>query len=78
MAEAVGFEPTNEFPRRWFSRPVPSTTRPRFRQTGLILPLAILKDYMADFRNKVWRSLFLKVPNRYNKQSGAEHRMFLG
>src|SRR3546814_684978 len=30
VAEAVGFEPTNGLPRCWFSRPVPSTTRPRF------------------------------------------------
>ena len=28
MAEGVGFEPTNEFPHRWFSRPVLSTAQP--------------------------------------------------
>ncbi len=28
MAERVGFEPTRRFPACWFSRPVPSTTRP--------------------------------------------------
>lgn len=28
MAERVGFEPTEESPLLWFSRPVPSTTRP--------------------------------------------------
>tara|TARA_Y100000996_G_scaffold357895_1_gene299336 strand:- start:138 stop:287 length:150 start_codon:yes stop_codon:yes gene_type:complete len=28
MAERVGFEPTNELPRCWFSRPVLSTTQP--------------------------------------------------
>ena len=28
MAERVGFEPTNELPRRWFSRPVLSTAQP--------------------------------------------------
>ena len=30
LAEAVGVEPANGLPRRWFSRPVPSTTQPRF------------------------------------------------
>jgi hypothetical protein len=30
MAEAVRFELTNGFPRRQFSRLLPSTTRPRF------------------------------------------------
>ena len=28
MAERVGFEPTNELPHRWFSRPVLSTAQP--------------------------------------------------
>ena len=28
MAERVGFEPTNELPRCWFSRPVLSTAQP--------------------------------------------------
>ena len=28
MAERVGFEPTNELPRCWFSRPVLSTALP--------------------------------------------------
>ena len=28
LAERVGFEPTNEFPRCWFSRPVLSTAQP--------------------------------------------------
>ena len=31
MAEAVGFEPTEGSPLRRFSRPVPSTARPRFQ-----------------------------------------------
>ena len=30
MAEGVGFEPTNELPHRWFSRPVLSTAQPPF------------------------------------------------
>ena len=28
MAEGVGFEPTNELPHCWFSRPVLSTAQP--------------------------------------------------
>ena len=28
MAERVGFEPTNELPHCWFSRPVLSTAQP--------------------------------------------------
>ena len=36
MAEAVRFELTNGFPRRQFSRLLPSTTRPRFLKSGII------------------------------------------
>ena len=38
MAERVGFEPTNELPRCWFSRPVLSTAQPPLH---LILELFI-------------------------------------
>ena len=31
MAERVGFEPTNELPHCWFSRPVLSTAQPPLR-----------------------------------------------
>ena len=31
MAEGVGFEPTNELPHCWFSRPVLLTAQPPFR-----------------------------------------------
>ena len=31
MAERVGFEPTNELPHCWFSRPVLSTAQPPFQ-----------------------------------------------
>ena len=40
MAERVGFEPTNELPRCWFSRPVLSTAQPpllEINQGSLIL-----------------------------------------
>ena len=36
MAERVGFEPTNELPRRWFSRPVLSTAQPPLLETKLL------------------------------------------
>ena len=35
MAERVGFEPTNELPRCWFSRPVLSTTQPPLLEINL-------------------------------------------
>ena len=38
MAERVGFEPTNELPHRWFSRPVLSTAQPPL-QNNLLLGL---------------------------------------
>ena len=34
MAERVGFEPTNELPRCWFSRPVLSTAQPPLLETN--------------------------------------------
>ena len=34
MAERVGFEPTNELPRCWFSRPVLSTAQPPLRKSN--------------------------------------------
>ena len=36
MAERVGFEPTNESPRCWFSRPVLSTTQPPLRTLDIV------------------------------------------
>ena len=36
LAEAVRFELTNGFPRRQFSRLLPSTTRPRFLSANII------------------------------------------
>ena len=42
MAERVGFEPTNELPRRWFSRPVLSTAQPPLRELDY-LPLLLSK-----------------------------------
>ena len=37
MAERVGFEPTNELPRCWFSRPVLSTAQPPLLTANTIL-----------------------------------------
>ena len=36
MAERVGFEPTNELPRCWFSRPVLSTAQPPLLEINLV------------------------------------------
>ena len=35
MAERVGFEPTNELPRCWFSRPVLSTAQPPLHKINI-------------------------------------------
>ena len=43
MAERVGFEPTNELPRCWFSRPVLSTTQPPLLEL-ILLPLLLSKQ----------------------------------
>ena len=37
MAERVGFEPTNELPRCWFSRPVLSTAQPPLQSVNCII-----------------------------------------
>ena len=37
MAERVGFEPTNELPRCWFSRPVLSTAQPPLLEINMSL-----------------------------------------
>ena len=42
MAERVGFEPTNELPRCWFSRPVLSTAQPPLLKLNLV-SLILLK-----------------------------------
>ena len=36
MAERVGFEPTNELPRCWFSRPVLSTAQPPLQNLNCV------------------------------------------
>ena len=36
MAERVGFEPTNELPRCWFSRPVLSTAQPPLLELNVL------------------------------------------
>ena len=41
MAERVGFEPTNELPRRWFSRPVLSTAQPPLLEIKIALFITI-------------------------------------
>ncbi len=46
MAERVGFEPTNELPRCWFSRPVLSTAQPP-------LPNMVLYEYLKIISIKI-------------------------
>lgn len=48
MADGVGFEPTESVNPRWFSRPVPSTTRPPIPQGNLIAFTARRGKNMAD------------------------------
>ena len=44
MAERVGFEPTNELPRCWFSRPVLSTAQPPLQRKLTKLILLLIKN----------------------------------
>ena len=44
MAEGVGFEPTNELPHCWFSRPVLSTAQPP-------LQTMFIKNFNIFFKN---------------------------
>ena len=44
MAERVGFEPTNELPRCWFSRPVLSTAQPPLLEINMsLITIKVLK-----------------------------------
>ena len=47
MAERVGFEPTNELPRCWFSRPVLSTAQPPLQSLNHSYSI-----YMNEYKNK--------------------------
>ena len=49
MAERVGFEPTNELPRCWFSRPVLSTAQPPLLKVFSNLILSIKVNNNMDF-----------------------------
>ena len=43
MAERVGFEPTNELPRCWFSRPVLSTAQPPLPELIIFITIKAIK-----------------------------------
>ena len=47
MEDGVGFEPTRRFHVCWFSRPVPSTTRPPVRASWLCRDCGFLTVYAA-------------------------------
>ena len=64
MAERVGFEPTNELPRCWFSRPVLSTAQPPLlnqKLNKLILLLRKNNNYLIYFANTSLNNLFMII-----------------
>ena len=60
MAERVGFEPTNESPRCWFSRPVLSTTQPPLLDT--ISVSREVKLYQQLYESKCFFLLSIHQP----------------
>ena len=64
MAERVGFEPTNELPRCWFSRPVLSTTQPPLlieKRNKLILLLRKNNNNLIYFANTSLNKFFMII-----------------
>ena len=64
MAERVGFEPTNELPRCWFSRPVLSTAQPPLlneKLNKLILLLGKNNNKLIYFSNTSLNKLFMII-----------------
>ena len=69
MAERVGFEPTNELPRCWFSRPVLSTAQPPLlneKLNKLILLLRKNNNNLVNFSNTSLNKLFM-ITNKMAK-----------
>ena len=69
MAERVGFEPTNELPRCWFSRPVLSTAQPpllKEKLNKLILLLRKNNNYLIYFANTSLNKIFM-ITNKMAK-----------
>ena len=69
MAERVGFEPTNELPRCWFSRPVLSTAQPPLlieKRNKLILLLRKNNNNLIYFSNTSLNKLFM-ITNKMAK-----------
>ena len=69
MAERVGFEPTNELPRCWFSRPVLSTAQPPLLNdilNKLILLLRKNNNNLIYFSNAGLNKLFM-ITNKMAK-----------
>ena len=69
MAERVGFEPTNELPRCWFSRPVLSTAQPpllKEKLNKLILLLRKNNNNLINFSNTSLNKLFM-ITNKMAK-----------
>ena len=64
MAERVGFEPTNELPRCWFSRPVLSTAQPPLlivKLNKLILLLRKNNNNLIYFTNTSLNKIFMII-----------------
>ena len=69
MAERVGFEPTNELPRCWFSRPVLSTAQPPLhieKLNKLILLLRKNNNNLIYFSNTSLNKIFM-ITNKMAK-----------
>jgi membrane-bound lytic murein transglycosylase B len=69
MAERVGFEPTNELPRCWFSRPVLSTAQPPLlieKLDKLILLLRKNNNILIYYANTSLNNLFM-ITNKMAK-----------
>ena len=69
MAERVGFEPTNELPRCWFSRPVLSTAQPPLlneKLSKLILLLRKNNNNLIYFTNTSLNKYFM-ITNKMAK-----------
>ena len=56
MAERVGFEPTNELPRCWFSRPVLSTAQPPLLELNS-LPFITMKVVKQQYSYRLLQIL---------------------
>ena len=71
LAEAVGFEPTEGSPLRRFSRPVPSTARPHFREK--LSPIHCIDALPSESPINARRDLLptFTFPRRYRSRAAS-------